>query len=528
MTTPTPGPPDPPDDGSRTCPRSSSSSVPRSRRRGRPTPTARSWSPTASPHYLVATLDDEIVAYGGIWLMVDEAHVTTFAVHPRYRRRRIGERLLLVAPRPRRRPPRPRGDARGPALEPRRAAAVREVRLPAGRHPAALLQRQPGRRADHDHGAAVRRPDARSDRPPPDRARRRPAARPAPDATLAPTEPSQAQPVATRTRAPRERPAHPRRRVVVRRDGHRGGRGRPADPRQRRREPGRAPRRDRRDRPRGRGARPPALDRAGARRGAGRRRRDGRGPRRGRGDLRPRPRGLAAGGDQLREDARLGARQAARRRQPPRGPRLRGLAARSRRGGARAAAVPARRAGRVGRAHVPRRDARPPHVPAPGHDRRRRRGRGVRQGGPAARPRLPGRPGDQRAPRRGRPRTTASFPRAWLGDSYDFSFSGLKTAARRIVGEARADAGLPADDAGRAAARRSCSRSSPGASRTRSSTCWRRRRCGPPTRPRPGGSCSAAAWRRTTRCGRGSRPGRRRAGSGSSSRGPACAPTTAR
>jgi len=36
------------------------------------------------------------VAYGGIWLMVDEAHVTTFAVDPRYRRRRIGERLLLA------------------------------------------------------------------------------------------------------------------------------------------------------------------------------------------------------------------------------------------------------------------------------------------------------------------------------------------------------------------------------------------------------------------------------------------------
>jgi len=28
------------------------------------------------------------------------------------------------------------------------------------------------------------------------------------------------------------------------------------------------------------------------------------------------------------------------------------------------------------------------------------------------------------------------FPRAWLGESYDFSFSGLKTAARRAVGEA--------------------------------------------------------------------------------------------
>ena len=37
---------------------------------------------------------------------------------------------------------------------------------------------------------------------------------------------------------------------------------------------------------------------------------------------------------------------------------------------------------------------------------------------------------------------TASFPRAWLGDSYDFSFSGLKTAARRIVTEARAEAGI--------------------------------------------------------------------------------------
>jgi N6-L-threonylcarbamoyladenine synthase len=34
------------------------------------------------------------------------------------------------------------------------------------------------------------------------------------------------------------------------------------------------------------------------------------------------------------------------------------------------------------------------------------------------------------------------FPRAWLGDTFDLSFSGLKTAARRIVTQARADAGL--------------------------------------------------------------------------------------
>ncbi|HEY4751875.1 MAG TPA: hypothetical protein VIH37_01230, partial [Candidatus Limnocylindrales bacterium] len=39
------------------------------------------------------------------------------------------------------------------------------------------------------------------------------------------------------------------------------------------------------------------------------------------------------------------------------------------------------------------------------------------------------------------------FPRAWLGDSYDVSFSGLKTAARRIVAQARSDEGLPADAA---------------------------------------------------------------------------------
>ena len=37
------------------------------------------------------------------------------------------------------------------------------------------------------------------------------------------------------------------------------------------------------------------------------------------------------------------------------------------------------------------------------------------------------------------------FPRAWLGDSFDLSFSGLKTAARRIVTEARAEAGLSDD-----------------------------------------------------------------------------------
>ncbi len=53
----------------------------------------------------------------------------------------------------------------------------------------------------------------------------------------------------------------------------------------------------------------------------------------------------------------------------------------------------------------------------------------------------PGGPAIQRAAE-GAVRRDARFPRAWLGDSYDFSFSGLKTAARRTVDAARADAGL--------------------------------------------------------------------------------------
>jgi len=47
-------------------------------------------------NYLVARIDQHVVGYGGMWLMVDEAHITTFAIHPRWRRQRIGERLLLA------------------------------------------------------------------------------------------------------------------------------------------------------------------------------------------------------------------------------------------------------------------------------------------------------------------------------------------------------------------------------------------------------------------------------------------------
>jgi ribosomal-protein-alanine N-acetyltransferase len=44
--------------------------------------------------YVVARERDRIVGYAGLWLMVDEAHITTFAVLPEHRRQRIGERML--------------------------------------------------------------------------------------------------------------------------------------------------------------------------------------------------------------------------------------------------------------------------------------------------------------------------------------------------------------------------------------------------------------------------------------------------
>jgi N6-L-threonylcarbamoyladenine synthase len=58
----------------------------------------------------------------------------------------------------------------------------------------------------------------------------------------------------------------------------------------------------------------------------------------------------------------------------------------------------------------------------------------------------PGGPAIQKAAE-GAVRRDARFPRAWMGDSYDLSFSGLKTAARRIVADARAAEGIAADDA---------------------------------------------------------------------------------
>jgi len=46
--------------------------------------------------YIVAVIDDLIVGYAGLWLIVDEGHITNVAVHPDFRRRKIAKALVQV------------------------------------------------------------------------------------------------------------------------------------------------------------------------------------------------------------------------------------------------------------------------------------------------------------------------------------------------------------------------------------------------------------------------------------------------
>ena len=46
-------------------------------------------------HYFVGRVDGKIVAYGGIWVIFEDSHVTTIAVDPAYRGRKFGEVMLL-------------------------------------------------------------------------------------------------------------------------------------------------------------------------------------------------------------------------------------------------------------------------------------------------------------------------------------------------------------------------------------------------------------------------------------------------
>ena len=383
--------------------RSTTSSGPASPCRGRRTPSARSSRPTAWRTTWSSASATRLVAYGGIWLMVDEAHVTTFAVLPAWRRRGIGGRLHAGAD----------GAVRATLGA---HVATLEVRLsneaaralyqrfgfrPVGVRPryysdngedALIMTTEPlgfGARcasalAGHGASATGRRP------------RRAGARRRAPVAVSGPAA------------------GH---RDLLRRDRGRGRRGRPAHRRQRRRQPGRAARGDRRHRARGRRARPPALDDPGARArrcaAAGRR---------------PTWRELDAiavtEGPGLAGSLLVGitmAKTLAWVHGLPLVPvnHLEGHIYAAwlldpDEAGAAGAGVPARGARGQRRPHVPGRDGRPPALPAAGPDGRRRRRRGVRQGRPAARAAVSGRPGHHGRGRRGdRAATAASRAPGW-------------------------------------------------------------------------------------------------------------------
>ncbi len=45
--------------------------------------------------YVVARIDGKVAAYGGMWMVLDEGHITNIAVHPEYRGQKIGEKIVL-------------------------------------------------------------------------------------------------------------------------------------------------------------------------------------------------------------------------------------------------------------------------------------------------------------------------------------------------------------------------------------------------------------------------------------------------
>lgn len=49
-----------------------------------------------SAYYVVACVDSQIVGYSGMWIIMDEAHITTLGVARSARGQKIGERLLVA------------------------------------------------------------------------------------------------------------------------------------------------------------------------------------------------------------------------------------------------------------------------------------------------------------------------------------------------------------------------------------------------------------------------------------------------
>ncbi len=48
-------------------------------------------------YYVIAETEEGIVGYCGMWLVMDEAHVTNIAIHPKYRGKKMGGGLMQAA-----------------------------------------------------------------------------------------------------------------------------------------------------------------------------------------------------------------------------------------------------------------------------------------------------------------------------------------------------------------------------------------------------------------------------------------------
>ena len=46
-------------------------------------------------YYCARNDDNKLIAYIGFWKIIEEAHITTFATHPEYRRLQLGQALLV-------------------------------------------------------------------------------------------------------------------------------------------------------------------------------------------------------------------------------------------------------------------------------------------------------------------------------------------------------------------------------------------------------------------------------------------------
>lgn len=46
--------------------------------------------------YIVAEIGHKVIGYAGLWLVSGEGHITNVAVHPEFRRKKIGEALICA------------------------------------------------------------------------------------------------------------------------------------------------------------------------------------------------------------------------------------------------------------------------------------------------------------------------------------------------------------------------------------------------------------------------------------------------